>query len=231
MTMAASAKVIKLRQLLNEKFPEAHAGVTEHRPRFPTGVTGLDQVGIPKGALTEIVSQPNSQGSSLLINGLLNAAQQNGYHLALIDGQDSFDPQSAGHDACQRMLWIRCRDADEALKAADLIFRDGNLPLSILDLRLNTDHELRRISKQVWYRLQTLVQRTQGVGMILTPRPMISSASVRFDLGNTFHLDDLERSQHELIKHLVLPVTRHRSNLFPHSQPRASDTGLREAAS
>ena len=229
--MTASAKVIKLRQLLNEKFPEAHAGVTQQRPSFPTGLRSLDQVGIPKGALTEIVSQQKSQGSSLLINGLLNAAQQNSYHLALIDGQDSFDPQSAGHDACQRMLWVRCRSADEALKAADLIFRDGNLPLSILDLRLNSDRELRRISKQIWYRLQTLVQRTQGVGMILTPRPMISSATVRFDLGNTFHLNDLESSQSELIQQLLLPMTRRRTSLLPQSQPDTAHPRLREAAS
>lgn len=209
--MATSAKVIKLRKLLTEKFPEAHAGISQQRPTFSTGLASLDQVGIPKGALTEIVSNQLSQGSGLLINGLLNAAQKNGYHMALIDGQDSFDPQSAGYDACQRMLWIRCRSANEALKAADLVLRDGNLPLCVLDLRLNPDHELRKVSKQIWYRLQTLVQKTQGVGMILTPRPMISSATVRFDIGNSFHLADLEAAQQDLINRLLLPVTRRRT--------------------
>ena len=225
--MAASAKVIELRKLLTKKFPEAHAETTHQRPTFLTGLSCLDQVGIPKGGLTEIVSSHSSQGSSLVINGLLNAAQKHGYHLALIDGQDSFDPQSAGHKACQRMLWLRCRNADEALKAADLILRDGNLPLSVLDLRLNPDHELRKLSKQIWYRLQTLVQRTQSVGMILTPRPMVSSAMVRFDLGNAFHLKDLDSTQRELIDQLLMPLTRRRTNLHPPSETITSS--IREA--
>ena len=216
--MATSAKVIKLRQLLAEKFPEAHAGTRQTRPVFTTGLSTLDKVGIPLGALTEVVSQEVSQGSGLLIHGFLQAAQINGYHVALIDGQDSFDPQSADRETCQRMLWVRCRTADEALKAADLLLRDGNLPLCVLDLRLNPDHELRRISKQVWYRLQTLVQRTQGVGIILTPRPMISSATVRLDLGNAFHLKDLDVSQSQLINRLMLPVTRRRTGFAPGTQ-------------
>ena len=229
--MSASAKVIKLRQLLSEKFPEAHAGVATQRPTFTTGLAALDQVGIPQGALTEIVGQQASQGSSLLINGLLRAARQSGYHLALIDGLDSFDPQSAGYDACQRMLWIRCRSADEALKAADLVFRDGNLPLSLVDLRLNSERELRRINKQVWYRLQTLVQRTQTASLFLTPRPIISSATVRFDLGNHFHLEDLESSQQSLIANLHLPVTRRRVTLQPNNTALDEASPLREAAS
>ena len=227
--MTASAKVIELRKLLTKKFPEAHAGTSHQRPTFLTGLSCLDQVGIPKGGLTEIVSNHSSQGSGLVINGLLNAAAQHGYHLALIDGQDSFDPQSAGHKACQRMLWLRCRNANEALKAADLILRDGNLPMSVLDLRLNPDHELRKLNKQIWYRLQTLVQRSQSVGMILTPRPMVSSATVRFDLGNAFRLKDMESTQQELIKQLLVPVTRRRTGSPLSSETIA--TGIREAAS
>ena len=218
--MAASAKVIKLRQLLSEKFPEAHAGLHTDHHTFQTGVKSLDQIGIPKGALTEIVSQQMSQGSGLLINGILNAAQHQGYHLALIDGQDSFDPQSAGRHACSRMLWIRCRTANEALKAADLMLRDGNLPMTVLDLRLNPDPELRRVSKQTWYRLQTLVQRTQTVGVILTPRPMISSAAVRLDLGSTFQLRDLDHAQQRLLDRLLLPVTRRRMRFHTPSLPQ-----------
>ncbi len=208
--MAASAKVIKLRELLAEKFPDAHANLQQQRPAWHTGLPCLDEAEIPRGALTEIVSTQPTQGSALLLNGLLHAATENGYHLALIDGRNSFDPQSAGFEACQRMLWIRCKNALEAMKAADLVLRDGNLPLSILDLRLNPERELRRIHKPLWYRLQTLVQRTQGTALILTPRPMVSSAMRRFDIGNSFHLDDLEVSQQELFERLHLPLTRQR---------------------
>lgn len=217
--MAASAKVIKLRQLLHEKFPAAHAQTPQERPTFFTGVPMLDQVGIPKGALTEVVGQLPSQGGSLLINALLQAAHQHGYHVAVVDGQDSFDPQSAGATACQRMLWIRCHNATEALKAADLILRDGNLPVGIIDLRLNSETELRKVNKQTWYRLQTLVQRTQGMALVLTPSPMVSSAAVRFDLGNTFQLKDLESSQQQLLHQFVLPVTRKRTGLRSFNQP------------
>ncbi len=222
--MAASAKVIKLRQLLNEKFPSAHAGVAQQRPHFATGVAGLDAAGVPQGALTEIVGRERSQGSALLIQGLLNAAHTQGYHVALIDAQDSFDPQSTGQTACRRLLWIRCRQTQEALKAADLLFRDGNLALSILDLSLCPERELRKIPKQTWYRLQTLVHHTQGVGLIFTPQPMVGSAALRLELSNRFGLMDLEATPVELLSQLKLPVTRRRQT-FGESErvtPRAA---------
>ena len=52
----------------------------------------------------------------------------------MIDGRDTFDPQSQPPGACDSLLWIRCRAAKDAVRAADLLLRDGNLPLLLIDL-------------------------------------------------------------------------------------------------
>jgi hypothetical protein len=59
----------------------------------------------------------------------------------------------------RQLLWMRCTKALEAVKAADLLLRDGNFPLVIVDLILNSPEELRKIPQTTWYRLQRLANR------------------------------------------------------------------------
>ena len=61
------------------------------------------------------------------------------------------------------LLWIRCHNAAQALKATDLILRDGNLSLIILDFKQNTDKELRKIPGPTWYRFQRITKSTKRV--------------------------------------------------------------------
>ena len=61
---------------------------------------------------------------------------------ALIDGHDQFDPQSAGSSALSGLLWIRCHTATEAMRSADLLLRDGNLPLAKGDEHFRTGIDL-----------------------------------------------------------------------------------------
>src|ERR1700694_1841695 len=157
--MAARNKVIDLRNLLAERFPHAPLSLST---RLVTGLSFLDQViggGLPKGAITELVSPQISAGSASLISALLHAAQRDQYFVALIDGRDSFDPQPLGNACLGHLLWMRCNKSLGALKAADLLLRDGNFPLVIVDLVLNAADEL-RISQTSWYRLQRLVEPT-----------------------------------------------------------------------
>src|SRR5437879_2664571 len=135
--MASNNKIIQLRQLLAERFPQA-----PDRPaaRMETGFAQLDDLlggGLPQGAITELISGQPSAGSALFIAAMLNAAAGRNHFVALIDGCDAFDPQNVESAALAHLLWLRCRDAAQALKAADLLLRDGNLPLIILDLRSN----------------------------------------------------------------------------------------------
>src|SRR5438552_15281170 len=107
-SMAMSGKIIDLRNLLANRFPHAPmpAGT-----RLVTGLSFLDQTiggGLPKGAITELISPQVSAGSASLIHALIQP--QRGAvvpdvprPVALIDGRDSFDPQPLGN-ACLRHL-------------------------------------------------------------------------------------------------------------------------------
>jgi hypothetical protein len=90
------------------------------------------------------------------------------------------------------LLWIRCAKALEAIQAADLLLRDANFPLVVLDLVLNAADELRKIPQTSWYRLQRLVEATPTAFLVLTRTSMISSAQLKLSLDNAWRLADLE---------------------------------------
>src|SRR5258708_1209892 len=95
--MIARGKIVDLRKLLVERFP--HTPVPAATRRLITGLSFLDQAiggGLPKGAITELISAQISAGSASLIHALLQAGQRNHYFVALIDGRDAFDPASGG---------------------------------------------------------------------------------------------------------------------------------------
>src|SRR5207247_7875336 len=146
-----------------------------------------------KGAITEIITTDPSAGSALLIHSLLQIAQRDRFFLALIDGRDSFDVQSVDATTLQHLLWVRCEKATEAIKAADFLLRDGNFPLVILDLVLNTVEELRRIPATSWYRLQRLVEPAPTAFVVLSRHNMVASARTKVVLENRWTLPDLSR--------------------------------------
>src|ERR1700730_2027152 len=142
--MATKSTIVDLRNLLAERFPHSSPPAAS---RLKTNIPILDHAtegGLPKNAITEITSPHVSAGSASLIHALLQAAHRDRYFLALIDGRDSFDPEGMGHLYLRNLLWVRCHHAMEAVKAADLLLRDGNFPLVILALVLNAADELRK---------------------------------------------------------------------------------------
>ena len=204
--MAANRDIIDLRQLLAERFPQTSAPTAD---RLATGLSTIDKTiggGLPKNAITEVSSPSPSAGSALLIYALLQNAHRAGYFLALVDGRDSFDPQSVGQAQLRHLLWLRCRNAQEAVQAADLLLRDGNFPLVVLDLVLNTPEELRKIPQTNWYRLQRLVEAAPVAFLVLTRASIISSAQLKLTLDNAWSLADLE--QEDLAPRLNIQVKR-----------------------
>jgi hypothetical protein len=202
----APSRIIDLRKLLAERFPHAPAVAT--RPLI-TGLSFLDQTiggGLPKGAITELISPRVSAGSASLIHALLETAQRDCYFLALIDGRDSFDPQPLGNACLRHLLWVRCTKALEAIKAADLLLRDGNFPLVIVDLVLNPPEELRKIPQTTWYRLQRLVEPAPTACLVLTRQGMVSSAQLKIVLENLWTLETFE--QEDAISRLQIRVQR-----------------------
>ncbi len=194
--MAVARKSIAdLRQDLAKRFPTASR--TSGRV-LPTHIPAIDEAtgGLPLSALTEIVCGAPSCGSHLLLHQLLAVTRRARQRVALIDSADSFDPESCPPDLLTHLLWIRCASTATALQAADLVARDANLGLVILDLRCARETELRRIPSPQWYRLQRAVEPTDLALVVQTPRASIPSAHVRFALtaSHLFHRLGDERS-------------------------------------
>jgi recA bacterial DNA recombination protein len=189
--MPANSKIVDLRNLLAERF---HSGTPPPvRGELITGIAAFEQDGgLGKGAITELTSAHPSGGSALLIHCLLRVAQRDRFFLALVDGRDSFDVQSAGEAALAHLLWVRCETAAQAMKAADLLLRDGNFPLVILDLILNPAEELRRIPTTSWYRLQRLVEPSPTAFLVMSRHNLVPSARTKLVLENRWQLGHLQ---------------------------------------
>jgi hypothetical protein len=220
--MAMSGKIIDLRNLLAVRFPQAP---TLPGRRFVSGLPCFDQPiggGLPKRAITELISPPGSAGSASLIHAFIYGAYRHNYFVALIDGHDSLDPCALDNSILHQLLWMRCSKALEAVKAADLLLRDGNFPLLILDLILNSPEELRKIPPSTWYRLQRLAESVPTACLVLTRYEMVSSAQLKLVLENSWNLERLEKQ--DAVSQLRIVVKRsHLKSAVPASVTAMAD--------
>ena len=203
---SSSEKILLLRKLLVD-----HVDCRKPEEAYPTGLPSLDEVGIPQGALTEIVSSPAyGPGGGLLVYGLLHASIRKGERVMLIDGKMAFVPNGLAQTELNRLLWTQCRKASEAVKAADLAVRDGNVPLVMVLLTQNPPGELQRIPANAWHRLQMLAEKSAVTLLVFTPMAHIGCARLRLSVGGLFSLDKLHGRRDEWLPSLALRVERRR---------------------
>jgi hypothetical protein len=220
----AAGKIVDLRKLLAERFPQEPLAPADQLVTNLRVLNEATQGGLTKGAITELSSPHPSAGSASLIAALLHHAVRENYFLALIDGRDSFDPESIGRAGLRHLLWVRCRKTSEAIQAADLLLRDANFPLVILDLVFNSTEELRKIPQTSWYRLQRLVEPAPTAFLVLTRRSMISSAQWKLALENHWTLPQLDASTEELQACWKIRVQRAQPNKW-RSESRVAQAG------
>lgn len=184
--------VLTLRRLLSEKFPSLPTGLNNQSrlPKhfWPAKLASLNAAWpdqLAKGAVTEIVCGGNNSGSAGLIHALIHRAAEERRIIGMIDGADSLDVVSLTPQDLSRLLWVRCRCASDALKCADLVLRDGNFSVALVDLKMNPTSELRNIPAMTWYRLQRLVENTSVVCVVFTPRQLVGATRQRFHLAGT----------------------------------------------
>jgi hypothetical protein len=192
--MPAASNIVDLRRLLAERFPAARMRPLIALETHSTGVPALDNLlggGLPKGELTELVAAGAGSGSVQMLHALLRQVAEAGNFLALVDGADSFDVDAAESFALKRLLWVRCHRADEAMKAADLLLRDRNLPLVVLDLKFNRDAELRRISSSAWFRFSRLAEHNGTTLLVITPRQLVGAAGCRVRIESRLGVEAL----------------------------------------
>src|SRR3977135_791506 len=118
---------------------------------------------IPRGALTEIAG-PASSGRTSLLYSLLAVASSGQEFCALLDAEDTFDPESAAAAGVRlsQVLWVRCGgNAEHALKAADMLAQGGGFGLVAIDLGDTPGKVVRRIPLAAWFRLRHAVENTR----------------------------------------------------------------------
>src|SRR6188768_2207402 len=80
-------------------------------PCLPLGMSEIDRLieGFPRGAISEIVGEPGSGGTSLLMR-LFAAATARMEICAYLDATGTFDPSSAAATGVllSQVVWVRC---------------------------------------------------------------------------------------------------------------------------
>ncbi|HWA24655.1 MAG TPA: hypothetical protein VG734_03195 [Lacunisphaera sp.] len=209
MLSGPTSSLSALRQLLATRFPTAAHG---RAAPLVTGLPGIDELtgGLPRPALTEMVCAAPSCGSQLFLGQLLAVTRAEAWRLALVDAGDAFAPDSWPPAHLEHLVWIRARDAAEAMAAADLLARDANFALLALDLRHAPRAQLRRIPSTSWYRLQRALEPTTLATVVLTPFPLVPSAHLRFELNSSHASDALEQARPTLAVRLCPALLRQR---------------------
>jgi len=206
---SAPDKIVALRELLARRFPQA----TPTRTRcLSTGIPAIDEAtgGLPIGALTEVVCSAPSCGGMLLLARIIEVARAQRLRVALIDGTDSFDPQSFLPETLAHLVWVRCHEMKQVMQAADLLARDANFGLVLIDLRRQPERQLRQEPPTAWYRLQRAAEQNDLPLLVETSRPLIPSALLRFSLSTSFGLNDLESPRTLLADTIAIELSRQR---------------------
>jgi hypothetical protein len=225
-TESGAAKIIAFRDLLREKFPAAHAVAPPKSDLDPTGIPCLDAVGLAKGAITEVVGESEGCGAGTLIAALLERKTTVCEPTALVDARDVFDPCSVAPEALEHLLLVRCREVSKAMRVTDLLLRDGNLPLVILDLQAQAPREVQSVPASSWHRLRVLAEQSGVVLCAFTPCKTVPCARARLLLEQRFTLDALERPREDLVQSLRTRIVR-ATNTFAvqHGEPLTALAG------
>jgi recombination protein RecA len=136
----------------------------------PAGIGSVDLLtgGFPRGSLTEIYGPPCSGRTSLLISALASRTSASEV-CALVDARDAFDPCSAEAAGVnlKHLLWVRCKNVDQALRATDLLIQGGGFGMIALDFGDTPAKMVRYVPLQVWFRFRRAVESTPTILVLL----------------------------------------------------------------
>ncbi len=179
-----------LRRMVEERFPEA--------VRVGAEAGGAREEGIPRGVLTEVHGSVGSVSLFLL----RELARDERLFAGLVDASDALEVGEFPAGVLRRMLWVRCRGAVQAVQAADLLLRDGNLSLVVLDLRGVPAGGLAKVPASAWHRFQKLLEGRPVSMAVCTDRPCIAPARGRIEVHANWILRDLVCPRSELMEKL-----------------------------
>ncbi|MGA8870192.1 MAG: hypothetical protein WA434_09085 [Candidatus Acidiferrales bacterium] len=180
-----NSKAAALRFEVESVLAGRHASPFQYRDRriaetVPAGIPSIDNLtgGLPRGSLTEICGPPCSGKTSFLISTLASRTAASEV-CALVDARDAFDPRSAETAGVRlnQLAWVRCKNADQALRATDLLIQGGGFGLIALDLSDTPPHLVRSVPLPVWFRFRRAVEYTPTILLLLDQEPNAKSCA------------------------------------------------------
>jgi recombination protein RecA len=134
-----------------------------------SGIREIDCLtgGLPRGSLTEVYGEAGSGRMSLLVSALASRTSES-ETCALVDGRDAFDPYSAKASGVKldRLLWVRCKNLDQSLRATDLLLQGGGFGLIAVDLSGLAPETVRRVPLNAWFRFRRGVEDTPAILLV-----------------------------------------------------------------
>jgi hypothetical protein len=217
----SSANIVSLaavREALAARFSEA---VSLSARQWATGWAEIDAVegGLSHNTVTELCSSAACGG--FFLHRVLASLRERRGLAALVDGGRTFDPGSYEAAAFGRLLTVFCETAEQSVKVTDLLLRDGNLPLVLLDLQAMPLRSLGRIPASTWHRFQRLVERSGTALVVMTPQPIVEAARVRITLRANWSLATLKRPRRELFASIRAQVYRRGKQAAPMEEVRS----------
>jgi recombination protein RecA len=154
-----------------------------------TGIPEMDALvgGLPRGAMTEICGAACSGRTSLLLSALASRTA-GGEVCALVDARDSFDPLTvnAAGIALDKLLWVRCQNIDQALRAMDLLIQAGGFGMVAVDLGDVPTRTVRQVPLNAWFRFRRAVEDTPTILLMIEQESnakTCASLVVRLEMG------------------------------------------------
>jgi recombination protein RecA len=206
-----SSKTAALRSHVASALAARVVSPFEYRDRpivetVPVGIHSVDFLtgGFPRGSLTEIYGSPCSGRTSLLISALASRTATSEV-CALVDAHDAFDPNSAEAAGVKlkHLLWVRCRNVDQALRSTDLLIQGGGFGLIALDFGDTPAPMVRYVPLQVWFRFRRAVESTPTILVVLAQE---SNAKTCASLVLQLRMQEARWSHTSgMTKHILLP--------------------------
>ena len=178
---------------------------------IPTGVRAVDDAlggGLPAGQLTELVSAAPSSGGQTVLARLLHATRGARQRVALIDGADGFAPEAVPPDDLRHLVWVRAGGVGPALAAADLLVRDGNYAVVVLDLRGLGERALLQQPASVWHRLHHAAASSAPAVLVQTTLPLVAAVPWRLVLRDALPRSARPAAREELAAALAVEIAR-----------------------
>jgi hypothetical protein len=206
MAQALTALRLQVESALAGRFPSPFTLGDSSVETVSLGTREADRLagGLPRGGITEICGPSGSGRTSLLMSALASrtgAAEA----CAFIDGPNAFDPYSAEATGVQlsQLMWVRCRNIDQALRATDLILHGGGFGLVVLDLGDIPPAVVRHVSLNVWFRFRRAVEHTPVIFLVLEQEPHATTCAslvLRMETEQA-HWAKATQEKHDFIRH------------------------------